>query len=133
MEATTNAWWHWLGLFAAGGCGACLRFALSLRADRWLAETLAHGGTLVVNLLGCFAIGVLAPLVPQGPARAIVLAGLLGGFTTYSAFALLSVELAGAGRWAPLAWQLGLHVGGGALLAALGTRLGSRLAAMLAG
>lgn len=123
-----GAWWHWAALFAAGGCGVCLRFALALRADRWLAGALPHAGTLVVNLLGCFAIGVLAPLLPQGPARAAVVAGLLGGFTTYSTFALLSVELAAAGRWSPLGWQLGLHLGGGALLVIAGSKLGARLA-----
>ncbi|WP_434418941.1 fluoride efflux transporter FluC [Nannocystis pusilla] len=121
--------WHWLGLFAAGGCGVCLRFALALRVDRWAAMTLPHAGTLVVNLIGCLAIGVLAPLMPQGPPRTIAVAGLLGGFTTYSAFALLTVELAGEARWAPLAWQLGLHVGGGALMVAIGARLGRLLAA----
>jgi CrcB protein len=120
--------WHWLGLFAAGGCGVCLRFVLALRVDRWAAETLPHAGTLAVNLIGCLAIGVLAPLVPQGPARAIAVAGLLGGFTTYSSFALLTVELAGEARWAPLAWQLALHVGGGALMVALGSRVGRLLA-----
>ncbi|WAS95939.1 fluoride efflux transporter FluC [Nannocystis punicea] len=120
--------WHWLGLFAAGGCGVCLRFVLALRIDRWAAEALPYAGTLAVNLIGCLAIGVLAPLVPQGPARAIAVAGLLGGFTTYSTFALLTVELAGEARWAPLAWQLGLHVGGGALMVALGSRVGRLLA-----
>lgn len=124
-----STWWHWAGLFAAGGCGVCLRFVLSLRVER--AATLPHAGTLAVNLLGCFAIGLLAPLLPQGPGRTIAVVGLLGGFTTYSSFALLSVELAEAGRLAPLAWQLALHVGGGALLVALGARVGARLAPLL--
>ncbi|MBZ5711073.1 fluoride efflux transporter FluC [Nannocystis pusilla] len=118
--------WHWAGLFAAGGCGVCLRFALALRVDRWAEATLPHVGTLAVNLLGCLAIGVLAPLLSQGPGRAIVVAGLLGGFTTYSTFALVTVELAGAARWTPLAVQLALHVGGGALMVALGSWLAGR-------
>ncbi len=114
-----SAWWQWAGLFAAGGCGACLRHALSQAIER-AGPGLPAAGTLVVNAIGCLAIGALASLLAQGPGRTIALAGLLGGFTTYSAFALLTVELAQAGRWGALAWQLGLHVVGGALLVVLG-------------
>lgn len=116
--------WHWLGLFAAGGCGACLRYALALRVDKLAAVALPHAGTLVVNLAGCLLIGLLGALLPLGPGRVVVLAGLLGGFTTYSTFALLTVELLQAGRWGALGLQLGLHVGGGALMVALGAWLG---------
>lgn len=128
-----GAWWHWVGLFAAGGCGVCLRFALSLRVDRWAEASLPHVGTLAVNLLGCLLIGLLSPVVPSNPARAIVITGMLGGFTTYSTFALLGTELAEAHRWGPLAWQLGLHLGGGALLVVIGARLGTRLGVLLGG
>jgi CrcB protein len=126
-----TAWWHWVGLFAAGGCGVCLRLVLSLRVDRWAAATLPQAGTLAVNLAGCFLIGLLAPMLPQGPGRMIAIVGLLGGFTTYSTFALLGVELAETSRWGPLAWQLGLHLGGGALMVIAGARLGTRLGALL--
>jgi CrcB protein len=127
-----TSWWHWAGLFAAGGCGVCLRFVLSLRVDRWAQATLPHVGTLAVNLAGCLLIGLLTPMLSHGPGRAIVVSGLLGGFTTYSTFALLGVELAGEGRWAPLAWQLGLHLAGGAVMVVIGMWVGSRIAGMLA-
>lgn len=118
-----TAWWHWAALFAGGGVGACLRYALALRIDRLVAELLPHAGTLVVNLAGCLLIGACGALLPFGTARVVVLAGLLGGFTTYSTFALLTVELTESGRWGALALQLGLHVGGGALMVALGAWL----------
>ncbi len=119
-----SSWWHWGGLFAAGGLGACLRHVLALRIDASLGPTsLPYAGTLVVNLLGCLAIGALAAWLSPGPLRIIVLAGLLGGFTTYSTFALLTVELAGSGRWSPLGWQLGLHLIGGVVMVALGAAL----------
>lgn len=115
---------HWGGLFAAGGLGACLRHLLALRVDASFGPTaLPHVGVLVVNLLGCLGIGALAAWMTPGPARTIVLAGLLGGFTTYSTFALLTVELAGSGRWTPLGWQLGLHLIGGVAMVALGAAL----------
>lgn len=54
-------------------------------------------GTLTVNLLGCLAMGLLAGwLIRSGgneQARLLLGIGLLGGFTTMSAFALDSVEL----------------------------------------
>lgn len=113
-------WWHWAALFAAGGVGSCLRHALTLRVD---AAAGTGAGTLAVNLIGCFAIGALAGLLPVGTARAIVLVGLLGGLTTYSAFALLTVELGQAGKWGAALGQASLHVVGGALLCLLGAQV----------
>lgn len=117
-----GSWLHWCGLFAAGGAGVCLRHLLTARVDAG-AQALPFTGTLTVNLLGCLAIGALAAALPPGPTRTVVLTGLLGGFTTYSSFALLSVELASDGRWAPLGWQLGLHLLGGVAMVALGAAL----------
>ena len=123
-----SGWLQWGGLFVAGGGGACLRHLLAQRVDAWLSTALAgpglpHAGILVVNLVGCLAIGALAAAMPAGPWRTIVLVGLLGGFTTYSSFALLSVDLAGAGRWGALGWQVGLHLLGGLVMVALGAAL----------
>jgi CrcB protein len=122
-----SGWLQWGGLFVAGGGGACLRHLLAQRVDAALAARLGgglpHAGILVVNLVGCLAIGALAAGLPAGPWRTIVIVGLLGGFTTYSSFALLTVELAGAGRWGGLGWQIGLHLIGGMLMVVLGAAL----------
>ena len=118
-----TAWPQWFALFAAGGAGACLRFVLGTRLDVALAARLPHAGTLVVNLLGCLAIGALAAALAPGPARTVVVVGLLGGFTTYSSFALLSVELAQTDRLGALAVQLGAHLLGGMLMVVLGAAL----------
>lgn len=117
-----SGWLQWGGLFVAGGVGVCLRWLLARLVDG-AGWRLPYAGTLVVNLVGCLAIGALAAGLPAGPGRTIVLVGLLGGLTTYSSFALLTVELAEAGRWLPLAWQLGLHVVGGMVMVALGAAL----------
>jgi CrcB protein len=58
--------------------------------------------TFCVNLLGCFAIGVLAALVEHHDlfslsARSFLFTGLLGGFTTFSAFGYESAFLLGRG------------------------------------
>jgi CrcB protein len=86
-------------------------------------------GTAIVNLVGCVAIGVVAGLVESrgalGPtARAFVMIGVLGGFTTFSSFALETSELLRDGRVAlALSYALGAPVGG-----VLGVLLGGALA-----
>ena len=119
---------QWAGLFAAGGCGVCLRHALAQAVDERVAQAFAgrglpNAGMLAVNLLGCLAIGALATALPAGPVRTIVVVGLLGGFTTYSSFALVTLELASGGRIPALGWQLGLHLLGGVAMVALGAWL----------
>lgn len=80
------------GLVMAGGAlGAALRFQATL-----LALRLGHGSyplaTLSVNVIGGLLMGILAALVLRGdvtePVRLFAGVGLLGGFTTFSAFSL---------------------------------------------
>ena len=77
-----SGWLQWVGLFAAGGAGVCLRslLARSVDAAGW-SQGLPHAGTLVVNLAGCLAIGALAAWLAPGPVRTIVLVGLLSPAT----------------------------------------------------
>jgi len=115
-----------LGVFVAGGIGACLRVGLAaLIDDRNPRMPL---GTLAVNLLGCLAIGIAATWLARGPWRAVVLGGLLGGFTTYSSFAFLSWELLRGDRLGAMLLQILAHVIGGVLAVALGVWIGSLLA-----
>ncbi|KIG16600.1 CrcB protein [Enhygromyxa salina] len=102
-------------VFVAGGTGATLRVLLSGRIEQALVERLPYAGVLVVNLIGCLLIGFAAAVITTSHWRNIVLGGLLGGFTTYSAFALLSVDLVGHQRWGVLATQIGTHLVGGVL------------------
>lgn len=110
------------GVFVAGGIGACLRVGLAALLDSRTARLPL--GTLAVNLIGCLAIGFATMWLPRGPWRAIVLGGLLGGFTTYSSFALLSVELLRADRFGAAVAQIVLHVLGGVGAVLLGAWLG---------
>lgn len=79
-------------VFLGGGLGSVGRWLVGLGAVR-LAGTGFPFGTLAVNVLGCFIMGVLARMLPlpadggQG-ARFLLMTGFLGGFTTFSAFAL---------------------------------------------
>jgi CrcB protein len=87
----------WLLLFLGGGVGASLRFALAAWVDQ-RAGVAFPWGTLAVNAAGCFAIGVLATVADEHrlltPAlRLFLVAGLLGGFTTFSTFGLETWQL----------------------------------------
>ncbi len=90
-------------LVAAGGaCGASLRF-LSVSAFLRMTGDTAYG-TVFVNVVGSFLMGVavvvLAERFPEAGARfmPLIAVGLLGGFTTFSAFSLDAIRLIEDGR-----------------------------------
>lgn len=118
-----QAWWTPVGVFLAGGTGALLRVLLSASVESSLGERLPSVGVLAANLIGCLLIGAAAAAIPEGEWRTIVLGGLLGGFTTYSAFALFKADLIAQGRYDVLGIQLGLHLVGGVLAVLAGMHL----------
>lgn len=72
-------------------------------------------GTLVVNVVGCFALGFITQLVMQsGDAsprlRALLTTGLCGGFTTFSAFSLETVRMLEDGNVGGAAGNVALSV-----------------------
>ena len=85
-------------LVALGGAiGATARWATGAPFD--IGRSDLPWTTLVVNVLGCLAIGVASRRLDQGhPAWGFTVTGLLGGFTTMSLFAVELVDLVDAGR-----------------------------------
>ncbi len=81
-----------LFLIGTGGfIGSILRYLLSGYAQHLSKSIQFPFGTLAVNIVGCALVGFLAELadhrsVISGETRAFLTVGLLGGFTTYSAF-----------------------------------------------
>lgn len=80
----------WVAL--GGGIGAAARHGVNLWAGRLLGGEFPWH-TLIVNVLGCFAMGLLTGLMAlklnlSPEARAFLTTGILGGFTTFSAFSL---------------------------------------------
>ena len=83
----------YLIVFLGAGIGGALRHGVNV----WAARAFGFGfpfGTLIVNILGSFLIGLMAGffayragLVPQH-VRLFLTTGVLGGFTTFSAFSL---------------------------------------------
>jgi CrcB protein len=119
-------------LAALGGAlGALARWAVVVALPR------SSGGwpwaTLAVNLVGCLLIGVLlAVLAARRPdddrLRTFLGAGVLGGFTTYSAFAVEVADLLRAGTPVLAAGYVGVSVLGGLVAVAGGLRMGALLA-----
>lgn len=117
------------GIIGLGGfLGALLRYGLGGWIHRRLPLTTFPIGTLIVNLIGCLAIGVLAGLVQSrqllGPqARLFALIGLLGGFTTFSTFGWETVAMLRDGENLRAVVNVGGHVIAGLALVWLGYAL----------
>ncbi|MET0829190.1 MAG: CrcB family protein [Microbacterium sp.] len=119
-----------LGVVVAGGViGVALRELLLLPfpVEAASGSLVLPTATMVVNLLGSFVLGVVVGrLGDRHPlARAFLGTGVLGGFTTYSAFAVQTATLLGSSPVAGIALAL-LSVLLGLVAAALGVRLVQR-------
>jgi len=124
----------YLAVMAGGAAGSALRMAISL----WIADRFAPGfplGTLVVNVAGCFLMGIFGGITsPDGPLlvspilRQGVMLGVLGGFTTFSSFSLQTLNLVNDGEWL----YAGLNVAGSVILCLVAVWLGAIAAQILA-
>jgi CrcB protein len=112
-----------------GGAGRhfCTELAARLLGEDW------PWGTLAVNVAGSFVIGVFAAFAAAGArfanaaaVRHFVMAGLCGGYTTFSAFSLDTLHLIGDGK----ALAAGANVALSVVLCLLFVGLGHRLAAL---
>jgi CrcB protein len=90
-----------IGAFAVavgGACGALLRYYAGL----WLNRAEFPYGTLAVNLVGSFLIGFLVLYALRqkwpDPAYLFAVTGVLGGFTTFSAFSFENLEMVQDGK-----------------------------------
>lgn len=122
-----------IALVAAGGaCGAALRYLV----QGWAAAWLLPWGTLLVNAAGSFAVGVAigacagAPWFEAG-GRSFLVAGVLGAFTTFSAFSADTLRLVAAGRFAWAAAYVVASVAMSLAAAFIGYGAGQRLAAAI--
>ena len=89
-------------LVALGGAiGASLRYLSVTQAALWFGVAFPYG-TLFVNVAGSFAMGLLAVvLLREGgasPMAPLLMTGVLGGFTTFSAFSLDTIRLYESGQ-----------------------------------
>ncbi len=114
-------------VFLGGGLGASARFLLSELMSSTLKSSFPWP-TFAINLIGCALAGFLAARFglshPEHPWRALILVGVLGGFTTFSAFGLESLVMVQQGRISSAAAYIFASVFGGLLAVWLGIMLG---------
>ena len=118
---------HWLLVFLGGGLGAAARHGIN-RAGLALLGPGFPWWTLAINVAGSFLIGLLAGLFGSletgHNARLFLITGVLGGFTTFSAFSLDALTL--WERGAQL--QAGFYVLGSVILSLLAAAAGLLIA-----
>lgn len=112
-----------------GFAGSVSRYLVYLGLDAWVKAPWIPLGTLVVNVAGCFAIGLLAGLPGFRDAlppeiRGLIFVGFLGGFTTFSTFGLEIFAMADSGRLLAAAATMCLHLFLGVAAVWLGFFLG---------
>lgn len=119
-------------LVGAGGfIGAICRYLAATAVNSTLKAAWIPYGTLAVNVLGCFLIGLLEGIaqdrgILSPETRLLVVVGILGGFTTFSTFGLESYNLLRANQPAAAIGYIALH-----LVAGLGAVYLGMLAARL--
>ena len=96
---------EWAWVIIGSALGGMARYGVSGGVARRIGETFPWG-TLTVNVVGSFVIGLFAALVAPGGALgggrmvgAFVMTGLCGGYTTFSSFSLQTLNLARDGEW----------------------------------
>lgn len=123
-----------LAVALGGAAGALVRYAVGVLSRRWLGGLFAYG-TLVVNVVGCFLLGLLWAwsMAAAGRWSPTLQAGLgvgfLGALTTFSTFGLETYVFYAEGRFQAAAVNVGANVILGMLAVALGVTLGQRLTA----
>jgi CrcB protein len=120
----------WILVGATGAIGVLLRFAFGERLSR-LSNGAFPWQTFAVNVLGCLAIGVIAGAIDRGfsvssSIRIAIMVGFLGGFTTFSSFALEAVRLMQGTQWTLGVGYVLVSNFAGLLAVLLGYQLSSR-------
>lgn len=110
-------------VMAGGAVGAALRYLLGNALAVRLGASWPWG-TMTANLAGGFAIGLLAGwllrIEAAEPVRLLLGVGLLGGFTTFSAFGLDAWTMAERGDWSGFASYVLISVAGAIAATGLG-------------
>lgn len=130
-RTTTSVAPTYLSIAIGSAIGGLARYGCGVAAAAWLGGALPWG-TILVNIVGSFIIGLFATLTgPDGRflvgtlARQFVLVGFCGGYTTFSSFNLETLQLLRHGQPFAAAANVGLSL----VLCLLGVWLGHAVAA----
>lgn len=125
--------WDKVLLIGVGsGLGGISRYGLSNAVYALIGKWFPYG-TLVVNVLGCFLMGLLFVFILERAGeygdslRALLLIGFLGGFTTFSSFSLETMNLIESGAVLRAIINIGLSVAFCLLATAIGMAFGRQI------
>ena len=98
-----------------GGLGSVLRYLTSLGIAKCFPVIIFPLGTFVVNVIGCFIMGLLVGLstrfaILDNELRFLLIVGFCGGYTTFSAFSLENLKLFEAGNYWALAFYIAASI-----------------------
>ena len=124
----SNRVWTMFIIALGAAVGANMRYAISVWAARQWGVAFPYG-TLLINVSGSFAIGLVMVLLTSRLMidslwRPLLVTGLLGGFTTFSTFSYETYALLVSGSWLAAALNILGSVGLGLVGVALGIGLG---------
>ncbi|MDR6200114.1 CrcB protein [Microbacterium sp. SORGH_AS428] len=112
----------------AGGVGAGARYVVDLAVSTLVGARFPWG-TLVINVTGSFALGLLTGAVSDAALLAVIGTGLLGGFTTFSSVAAVSAVMATDRR----GWAAATNTVGTLVLAIAAAAVGLAVGGLVAG
>jgi CrcB protein len=125
---------QYLVIGLGGALGSMLRFGLGTFIDSSVTKSgqIFPWGTIVVNITGCFVIGLVATVSAPGTGRYVIpplmlrfiTIGILGGYTTFSSFSLQTLTLWNDKQWGGAAANVLISV----VLCLVGVWLGAALA-----
>ncbi len=119
-----------LAILIGGGIGSACRYLVFILTQRPGTQEFPVG-TLAANLLGCLLVGFLWSLFEgsrlSNEWRLFIFTGFLGGFTTFSTFALETTQLVNVGEWKTAALYITVSNVCGLALAVGGYSLGHLL------
>ncbi len=123
--------WTLFHVALGGALGASGRYLTGIGVTRLMGEGFPYG-TVVINVLGSFLMGVLfVLLIERGMPRhaPLLLTGVLGGFTTFSAFSMDTLALVERGQAGLAALYVGASVGLSLMAIVAGLALGRGISA----
>ena len=118
--------WTLVQVALGGAVGASGRYLANIGVARAMGAGFPYG-TLIINVLGSFAMGLLfVMLMERGPSRhaPLLMTGILGGFTTFSAFSLDTLALVEKGQAGAAVLYVAASVGLSLLAIVAGLALG---------
>jgi fluoride exporter len=119
----------WFLIAVGGAIGSMLRYAMQGWVGQEVAGRSFPVGTMVVNIVGCFIMGILSalfvgPILIREEYHFAFRVGVLGGFTTFSSFGQETFNLANDGEFGLAALNVILSCALGLLAVLIGYRLG---------